>query len=119
GEGRAVVEDELAVGAGLRDRLLEGAVGVPVRERPLLELGEIRLDGYVGRACARVGGHRVLRFSSWQGVPVGGHVPRGRRARSRAGAPRYHLACRLALVDATAAHGRLGRPRPGRFYWGD
>ena len=106
GERRAVVEDELAVSGGAPDRLFERAVGVPVGERPLLKLGEVRLDGYFGRAGARVGGHRVVRFSSWQGVPVGGHVPRGRRARSRAGTPRYHLACRLALG------GRGGRSWP-------
>ena len=88
GERRPVVEDELVVGRALPDRLAEGVAGLPVVQHLALERGEVRLGGYV--AVSRYADKRPLLG------PRGAAclLPRGRRARSRAGVPRYHLACR-------------------------
>jgi len=46
---------------------------------------------------------------------LGSAVPRGRHARSRAGLPRYHLACRPARPGPATARNRLWRAGPARF----
>src|SRR6185437_14916001 len=68
GERRAVVEDELAAVVTVLDALLEGSVRVPVSERPLLKLWEVRLSGYLCRARAGIGGHGLLGLLSLDGT---------------------------------------------------
>src|SRR5262249_36694040 len=103
GEGRPVVEHELIVRRALPDRLAEGVAGVPVVQHLALERGKVRLGGYVAGPGARVDNH-------WFGPRRACGGARGRRARSRAGVPRYHLACRL---PATARQPAVtGRTRP-------
>ena len=107
GERRAVVEDELVVavlaGVPLLDAGPEGVVVLPVRQHPLLDLGEVR-----GRADGAMGLRWRPSDRSWAVLlryVVSVCLPRGRRA------PRYHLACRARGRDRFV-HGCDGPTRP-------
>ena len=98
GERRAVVEDELVCQRALLHRLAEGVVGCPVGEHAFLQIGKAGLGRHSARGLASglgglgagINGHRRYVLAAL----APGRSARGRRARSRAGVPRYHLACR-------------------------
>ena len=133
GEGRAVVEDKLVgvavvvVGGTEVNRLLEGAVLLPVGQDLLLHLREGGRGGHAGPVAVQGVGGRVEGLAGVggglgvsHGVPrvvlVNNRVSRGRRRTSlvpwQAEGGRYRGTTSLAAHEARPLLGRLYGPHP-------